>query len=236
MILGCEKHSEKPESDCQTCKRIGDLAQSLRTLYEAVAFCLDWTQADPDFGYYSGPGTEVFRRLCLAEAAYKQVPLSDVEARRSKQNWSADPEIVRCQRLLDDAVERSESLSRIEELDGQLTSVRAERDEYAKALDEFSAILDGKRIEDRVQVVSQLCDGKTHNGVVLELAHLLDDFAQERKLRIDLQKEFDELDKERLWILQIASTRLDWSKRWKRLARRLAARVRRAAIRAEYNG
>lgn len=122
---------------------------------------------------------------------------------------------------------------RVKELERKLADVKDERDEYAKALDEFSAILNGKKIEHHIEVTAALCDGKMHNGLVFALAELRDDVAEERRRRVKAEENINKLDKERLWILGIASTRLTWSRRWKRLARRYAGRLRRQMLKLE---
>lgn len=53
-------------------------------LYSAVKYALDRGQTDPDFGYYCGPGTEVFHRLVVAEAAHLGQPLEEVEGQRGR--------------------------------------------------------------------------------------------------------------------------------------------------------
>lgn len=56
----------------------GDLA------IQAVTYALDRIQTDPDLAYVVDPFTELFHRLCLAEAAHKGQPLEDVKDDRSE--------------------------------------------------------------------------------------------------------------------------------------------------------
>lgn len=51
-------------------------------LYRAVRYVLDRSQRDPDLGYYIGPGTQAFKELCQAEAAYTGKPLAEIEEAR----------------------------------------------------------------------------------------------------------------------------------------------------------
>lgn len=69
------------------------------TLYRAVKYALDRSQTDPDFGYYCGPGTQVFYLLVQAEAEHLGRPLADVEAERARDLQPSyrrrEPEAVR---------------------------------------------------------------------------------------------------------------------------------------------
>lgn len=231
-FTGCEKHSRERQPGCRACEYITDLECCQGVLYEAVKYCLDRTQTNADFGYYAGPGMEAFRKLCLAEAAFKQVELAAVEAERGKQFWKEEPLVLDLQKDLEIIREGivSDPDGRVEELECELDVVREERDDYAQALDEFSAILDGKSIEHHVEATAELCDGKGHNSVVFALAHLKDDFQKKREQRIRAEEGVNKLDKKRLDMLRIAGTRLYWSRRWKRLAKKYAARFRRAIV------
>jgi hypothetical protein len=53
-------------------------------LYDAVRYLLDRAQENPDLGYLVGPGTEAFRLLCAAEAAYTGRPVEQVERERGE--------------------------------------------------------------------------------------------------------------------------------------------------------
>lgn len=59
-------------------------------LYRAVQYALNRAQTDPDFGYQAGPGCEVFRRLCVAEAAHLGKTFEEVEKERSSQEGWRD--------------------------------------------------------------------------------------------------------------------------------------------------
>jgi hypothetical protein len=54
------------------------------TLYRAVSCVLDRIQDDPNIRYYCGSGTEIFTLLAMAEAAYLDKPLVEVEEYRLK--------------------------------------------------------------------------------------------------------------------------------------------------------
>lgn len=73
-------------------------------LYDAVRYALDRIQVDPDVRYYCGWGTEIFRRLCLAEAEHRGVPLEEVEKERSRdlqpEHRKRDPEVLTLRRAL----------------------------------------------------------------------------------------------------------------------------------------
>ncbi len=51
-------------------------------LYAAVKAVLDRAQTDPDLGYLLGPGGNVFRLLCEAEAEALGESIASVSARR----------------------------------------------------------------------------------------------------------------------------------------------------------
>ncbi len=57
--------------------------KTILSLYAAIKYTLDRIQEDPDVRHQIGPGAEVFRLLCLAEAAYTGRPVADVEEVRS---------------------------------------------------------------------------------------------------------------------------------------------------------
>lgn len=54
---------------------------------DAVTYLLDRAQTDAEVGYRIGPGTEAFRRLCLAEAAAGRAP-PQVERERGRSRVS----------------------------------------------------------------------------------------------------------------------------------------------------
>jgi hypothetical protein len=58
------------------------LKEALAKQHVAVSYTLDRIQADADLHYQAGWGTEVFRRLCVAEAAALGKPLEQVEKAR----------------------------------------------------------------------------------------------------------------------------------------------------------
>jgi hypothetical protein len=73
------------------------------TVYEAVRYALDRIQSDADFGYQAGVGTEVFHRLCVAEAAFIGKPLEEIEAERRKTFWRYEPRVLELRRELEAA-------------------------------------------------------------------------------------------------------------------------------------
>lgn len=66
-------------------------------LYDAVKYALNRAQTDADFGYQAGWGTEVFRRLCLAEAAHLGRPFEEIERERRRTAWRYRPRIEELQ-------------------------------------------------------------------------------------------------------------------------------------------
>jgi hypothetical protein len=72
-------------------------------LYAAVKYALDRIQTDADFGYHAGVGTEVFHRLCVAEAAFLGKPLEEIEAERRKTFWRYEPRVLELRRELEAA-------------------------------------------------------------------------------------------------------------------------------------
>lgn len=71
-------------------------------LYRAVKYALDRIQTDGDLGYIAGFGTETFRRLCVAEAAFLGQPYEKIETRRMEQRWRREPVAVELRRRLDE--------------------------------------------------------------------------------------------------------------------------------------
>jgi hypothetical protein len=71
---------------------------------KAIAYMLDQIQINPDLRYYAGPGTEVFRLLCAAEAEIRGKTESEVEGVRSldlQPSYSRrSPEVVYLRRLV----------------------------------------------------------------------------------------------------------------------------------------
>lgn len=74
-------------------------------LLDAVRYVLDRAQTDPNLGYYLGPGTEAFHRLCRAEALATGRAIADVERERGRDLQPAhdrrEPDVLLLRRELD---------------------------------------------------------------------------------------------------------------------------------------
>lgn len=74
-------------------------------MYLGIKYLLDRLQEDPDVMWYCGPGTETFRRLCMAEAAYLGCPLKEVEKARmvdlQPSYRKREPEVIELRKRLE---------------------------------------------------------------------------------------------------------------------------------------
>ncbi len=85
-------------------------AEAREALYLAVKYALDRQQTDGDFGYVASWGTEVFRLLCLAEAAYLGRPFEEVEKERLRTAWRYRPRVEELQERIQELQERIQEL------------------------------------------------------------------------------------------------------------------------------
>lgn len=82
-----------------------DKPRQMTAADQAVRYILDRIQTDPDFYWVSGPMTQTFHLLCVAESEFTGKRLDQVEAERSRDlqppHRKRDPEVLTLRKELE---------------------------------------------------------------------------------------------------------------------------------------